>query len=58
MKPMPNANENRRLAQIQKEKAEKLPAGAARDAYLKKARDHESSAHSNDWRNSILQAPK
>jgi hypothetical protein len=58
MKPMPDARENRRLAEIQKKKAEKLLAGAAKDSHLKKARDHESSAHSSDWRNSKLQAPE
>jgi hypothetical protein len=58
MKPMPDARENRRLAEIQKRKAEKLQTGAAKDSHLKKARDHESSAHSSDWRNSTLEAPK
>jgi hypothetical protein len=58
MKPMPDAHENRRLADIQTDKAEKLPAGGARDAHLKNARDLESSAHSNDWRDSNLYPPK
>jgi hypothetical protein len=58
MKPMPDARENRRLAAIQKKKAGKLLAGAAKDSHLEKARDHESSAHSSDWRNSTLEAPK
>jgi hypothetical protein len=58
MKPMPDARENRRLAEIQKKKAEKLLAGAEKDSRLKKARDHESSAHSSDWRNSTLHAPE
>ena len=58
MKPMPDADENRRLAKIQKEKAEKLPAGAAKESHLKKAGDLEASAHSNDRRNSPLQAPR
>jgi hypothetical protein len=55
---MPDADENRRLAGIQNDKAGRLPDGAARDSHLKKARDHESSAHSNDWRDSNLHAPK
>jgi hypothetical protein len=58
MKPMPDADENRRLAGIQKDKAQKLPDGAAKDSHLKKARDHESGAHSNDWRDSNLHAPE
>jgi hypothetical protein len=58
MKPMPDARENRRLAEIQKKKAGKLQAGAAKDSHLKKAQDHESSAHSSDWRNSTLEAPE
>ncbi|HEV7879749.1 hypothetical protein [Bradyrhizobium sp.] len=55
---MPDADENRRLAGIQNGKADKLPDGAARDSHLKKARDHELSAHSKDWRDSNLHAPK
>lgn len=58
MKPMPNADEQRRLGKIEAEKARKLPPGTAKEAILKKARDHESSAHSKDWRDSSLQAPK
>jgi len=41
-----------------KKKAERLAAGAAKESHLKKARDHESSARSSDWRNSTLKAPK
>jgi hypothetical protein len=58
MKPMPDANENRRLGDIETDKADKLPAGAARESHLKKAREHEASAHSRDWRDSNLRAPK
>jgi hypothetical protein len=58
MKPMPDADENRRLAEVQNEKADKLPEGAAKQSHLKKARDHEASAHSDDWRHSNLQAPR
>jgi hypothetical protein len=58
MKPMPDADENRRLAGIQNEKADKLSDGRAKDSHLKKARDHESSAYANDWRDSNLHAPK
>jgi hypothetical protein len=47
-----------RLAGIQNDKADKLPDGAAKDSHLNKARDHESSAHANDWRDSNLHAPK
>jgi hypothetical protein len=57
MKPMPDADENRRLGRIENDKAEKLPAGAAKQSRLKKARDHETSAHANDWRDSNLRAP-
>jgi len=42
----------------QNEKADKLPDGPAKQSHLKRARDHESSAHSNDWRDSNLHAPK
>jgi hypothetical protein len=58
MKPMPGADENRRLGHIETEKAAKLPDGAARNSHLKKARDHESSAHAHDWRDSNLLAPE
>ena len=58
MKPMPDADENRRLAGIQNEKAGKLPAGPAKDSHLKKARDHEASAHSDGWRHSNLHRPR
>ncbi len=57
MKPMPDADEHRRLGNIEAEKAGKLPAGAAREPHLNKARDRESSAHANDWRDSNLHAP-
>ena len=42
MKPMPDADENRRLGHIEADRAAKLPAGAARDSHLQKAREHES----------------
>jgi hypothetical protein len=58
MKPMPDADEHRRLGSIETEKARKLPAGTTKQFHLKQARDHESSAHSNDWRDSSLHAPK
>jgi hypothetical protein len=54
---MPDADENRRLGELEADKADKLPAGAARKRHLKKARDHEASAHSGDWRDSNLHAP-
>jgi hypothetical protein len=38
--------------------AEQLPPGARKDAHRQKARDHESSAHSNDWRDSNLHKPE
>jgi len=57
MKPMPDADEHRRLGNIEADKADKLPVGAARDSHLEKARDHESSARANDWRNANLRAP-
>lgn len=58
MKPTPDADESRRLAGIQNKKADKLPEGREKETHLKKARDHEANAHSNDWRNSNLHAPK
>jgi hypothetical protein len=57
MKPMPDADENRRLGNVESRKAARLPAGAEKESHLKKARDHESSAHSRDWRDSGLRAP-
>ena len=57
MKPMPDAGENRRLGDIENDKADKLPPGAARESHRKKARDHEANAHSNDWRDANLHAP-
>jgi hypothetical protein len=45
------------IARNENDKADKLPAGAARKRHLKKARDHEASAHWNDWRDSKLHAP-
>ena len=58
MKPMPDAKENRRLAGVQTDKANKLPAGPKKEAHLKRAREHESSAHSSDWRDSSLRRAK
>jgi hypothetical protein len=58
MKPMPDADEHRRLGKVEAEKAHELPAGRAKEAHLKNARDHESSAHSKDWRDSNLRAPE
>src|SRR6188768_575857 len=43
MKPMPDADENRRLGELENDRADRLPAGAARKHHLKKARDHEAS---------------
>lgn len=58
MKPMPDADEHRRLGKVETEIAENLPAGTAKEVHLQKARDHESSAHAKDWRDSGLRAPK
>jgi len=58
MKPMPDARENRRLADEQTSKAEKHPAEENKDPQPKKRRDHESSARSIGWRNSNLDGPK
>lgn len=58
MKPMPNADESRRLGDIETNKAATLPAGTAKESHLKKARDHESSARSKDWQDSNLHAPE
>jgi hypothetical protein len=43
-----SAEENRRLAEVQIDKAAKLPTGAAKDSHLKKARDYQQRAHSDD----------
>jgi hypothetical protein len=58
MKPMPDADEHRRLGDIESRKAEQLPSGTRKDAHRRKARDHKSSAHSNDWRDSNLDKPE
>jgi hypothetical protein len=58
MKPTPDAEEHRRLAKIEAGKAGKLPTGTAKEGHLQKARDHESSAHSSDWRDSNLHGPE
>ena len=58
MKPMPDAHENRRLAEIQTGKADRLPPGKEQSACRKKASELESSAHSNDWRDANLYPPK
>jgi hypothetical protein len=58
MKPMPDAEEHRRLGKIEAEKAHRLPNGPAKEGHLERARDHESSAHSKDWMDSSLRAPK
>jgi hypothetical protein len=44
MNPTLDAGKTRRLADIDTEKVDKLPAGKARDALRKKASDHESAA--------------
>ncbi len=41
MKPMPDADEHRRLGDIENRIAEQLPPGARKDAHRQKARDHE-----------------
>jgi hypothetical protein len=58
MKPMPDADEYRRLGKIEAEKARKLPPGTTKESHLEKARNHESSASSEDWRESSLRAPE
>jgi hypothetical protein len=57
MKPMPDADENRRLGAIETRKADKLPPGKMRDEHRRKAVAHESSAHARDWRDSNLHKP-
>ena len=58
MKPMPDADEHRRRAKVEAEKAHKLPPGREKEIHLQNARDHESSAYANDWRDSNLRAPE
>ena len=57
MTPMPDADENRRLGDMETGRADKLPPGAKQDEHRKRARDHKSSAHSQDWRDSNLHRP-
>jgi hypothetical protein len=57
MKPMPEADKNRRLGQIENDKAVEPPAETARKRHLKKARDDEASAYATAWRDSNLHAP-
>jgi hypothetical protein len=57
MKPMPDADENRRRARIETDQADRLPAGDDQDALRKSARDHEQDEHSADWRHSNLHKP-
>lgn len=57
MKPMPDAKENRRRAQIETDAADRLSPGDDQDEHRKRARDHESEAHSADWRHSYLHRP-
>jgi len=58
MKPTPDADERRRLAKLEAEKADKLRTGMEKENRLQNARDHEASAHSRGWRESNLHAPK
>ena len=58
MKPVPDADENRRRAGIEHEKADRLPDGPRKQSHLKRARDHEADAHSRDWCDSSLHPPK
>ena len=58
MKPMPDADEHRRLGKLEAEKTDKLRSGTAKENRLQNARDHEASAHAKDWRDSNLHAPK
>jgi nitroimidazol reductase NimA-like FMN-containing flavoprotein (pyridoxamine 5'-phosphate oxidase superfamily) len=58
MKPMPDADESRRLAVTADGKADKLPEEARKQARKKKARDHEDNAHAKDWRDAHLHPPK
>src|ERR1700685_1527884 len=58
MKPMPDADEHRRLGKIEADKARKLQPGTKKEGHLEKARNHESSASSEDWRGCDLRAPE
>ncbi len=57
MKSMPDADENRRLGDIETERADQLPPGAKQNQHRRKARDYESSAHAQNWRDSNLHKP-
>ncbi len=58
MKPMPDARENRRLVEIQNDRAHRLPPGKEQSTRRQKASELESSAHSKDWRDANLYPPK
>lgn len=57
MKPMPDADEHRRLGDIDEAEADRMPPGKHRDGLRRKARDHKSEAHSADWRGANLHEP-
>ena len=58
MKPMPDAREHRRLAEIENTKAEQLPAGEKKARHLQKAEELKAHAHSSDWRHADLHPPE
>jgi len=58
MKSMPDAHENRHLADIQNGKADKRPPREKPSARRKNASELESSAHSKDWRDAHLYPPE
>ena len=57
MKPMPDADEHRRLGKVETEKALRLPAGPAKEDRLKKARTQIQCAFEG-LRESNLRAPE
>jgi hypothetical protein len=57
MKKVDDANESRRLGNIQRAIADDLPDGKKKEEHRRKAQAHEDSAHSSDWRNSNLHKP-
>ena len=54
---MRDAKENRRLSNVEREKANRLPEGKRKQEHRRNAQAHEDSAHSSDWRDSNLHKP-
>lgn len=56
-KEMHDANESRRLSNVEREKASQLPEGKRKQEHCRRAQAHGDSADSSDWRDSSLHKP-